>query len=281
METGTENFVAAEPEGPSGSAAPAAALEAIARRAKTQSMSGFVTARIVRKQNWAPGLATLTLDFVPETFEAGQFFQLGLELEGRLVTRSYSAASAPGAPLEVFLSKVEGGQLTPRLFDLAEGEALQLSPKGLGFFVLSEVPPARVLWLVSTGTGLGPFIAMLRQGPVFERFELICVVQGVRHTDRLAYQDELEGYAASQKVRYVPIVSGEAPPPGGLAGRVTTAFENGQLEQRVGVGIDRDAHVLLCGNPKMIEEMRLLLEQRGLKKHRRRTPGHFNFEKYW
>lgn len=244
-------------------------------------MSGFIAVEIQRKHRWASGLITLTLDLVPEHFEPGQFFQLGLELDGKLVTRSYSAASAPGQPLEIFLNEVEGGQFTPHLFALEEGDAVQVNPKALGFFVLGEVPEARVLWLVSTGTGLGPFIAMLRDGRLFERFQQICVVQGTRTVERLAYQEELEGYAASRKLRYLPVVSGEPPPPGGLAGRVTAVFENGELEERAGYPIDENAHVLLCGNPNMIEDMRRLLRDRGLEKHRRRTPGHFNFEKYW
>jgi ferredoxin/flavodoxin---NADP+ reductase len=198
------------------------------------------------------------------------------------VKRSYSASSAPGQPLEFYLSLVEGGALTPGLFDLAVGDSVNLDPKALGFFTLSEVPECETLWLIATGTGLGPFVSMVRHGEGLRRFSRVVVVHGARASEQLGYREELEGAAAQDpRLTYVPVVSRSEAPAGGLSGRITTAFTSGALEERVGLKIDAKSHLLFCGNPQMIEEMVVSLKARGLSKHKRREPGHFNFEKYW
>lgn len=215
-------------------------------------------------------------------FEAGQFFNLGVQSGEAVLRRSYSAASAPGAPLEFFLSEVEGGGLTPHIFRLEEGDSILLDQTPLGFFTLKEVPEAQSLWLVATGTGLGPFISMLRQGAVFERFERVVLVHGVRGEEQLGYRDELETLAEMvPQLKYIGAVSGSSSETELPVGRITSQFESGQLEERARTTFDADAHMLLCGNPLMIEDMTALLKARGFEKHRRKKPGHFNFEKYW
>lgn len=243
--------------------------------------AGFSPARITRVVSWSPGLRTITLDRAVTNFQSGQFFQIALTRDGELTKRSYSAASAPGAPLEFFLSRVPGGALTPDVFELQEGDNVELDENALGFFTLSEVPDAETLWLISTGTGLGPWISMLREGRVFERFSRVVVVQGVRTRAELAYADELAAWRDSHSLVHVPVVSREGAPAGGISGRITSALVSGDLETRAGLPVDASGHYLLCGNPEMIEEMTTLFKARGLRKHRRREPGHFNFEKYW
>lgn len=242
----------------------------------------FPQVSVAAIEAWDAGLKTVRVDFTPEPFNAGQFFQLCLERHGKVVKRSYSAASAPGAPLEFFLSFVEKGELTPGLFDLKVGDLLGVDPKPLGFFTLQEVPPCETLWLISTGTGLGPYISMLRHGAGLARFARIVLVHGARTVLQLAYQKELEARVAEDpRLTYVPVVSRSDAPAHGVSGRITTAFASGALEERARVKLDTNSHVLFCGNPQMIEEMVTALKARGLAKHRRREPGHFNFEKYW
>src|SRR5690606_33653892 len=195
-------------------------------------MSGLVEVQVTKKTTWAPGLITLQLGASSIDFTPGQFFTLGLKNDSALVRRSYSAASAPGAPLQFFLSAVADGTLTPQLFALSEGDSLWLDTTPLGFFTLHEVPASRTLWLVATGTGLGPYLSMLRSGgELLDRFERIVVVHGVREPNRLAYRSELEQLTAeSPRVAYVPTLSaGEQPGPGALSGRVTSNFESGAL----------------------------------------------------
>lgn len=244
--------------------------------------ASFSAVRIVHIEDWAEGLRTIALDYTPPAFVAGQFFQLGLLRGGQFVKRSYSAASAPGARAEFFLSRVDGGELTPGVFELKRGDEVAIDPGVLGFFTLREVPDCRTLWLVATGTGLGPYVSMLRQGEELERFERIVIVHGARTTSEHAYSEELRAAAVRDpRLIYVPVASREEKVSVGLAGRITTTFASGALEQAAGVPMDADSHMLLCGNPQMIEEMAAALKARGFKKHRRREPGHFNFEKYW
>lgn len=245
-------------------------------------MSGKLPAQIVKRQQWAPGLFTLQLD-CSRDFSCGQFFNLGIEREGKELRRSYSAASAPGVPLEFFISEVPEGELTPSLSKLAIGDTLLLDETPLGFFTLKEVPDCEDLWLVATGTGIGPYISMLRDGGVLERFKNVFLVHGVRHREQLAYFEELKTRARqSSGFHYLPTLSGDPADEdqGILAGRITGAWDNGALEGS-GASFGAKSHMLLCGNPQMIDDMVGRLKERGFEKHRRRKPGHFNFERYW
>lgn len=216
-------------------------------------------------------------------FKPGQFMNLGLHLPAGFVSRSYSLASAPGQPLEVLLARVGEGALTPALFELKAGDTLSLDPKPQGFFTFDYVPPHRELWLVATGTGLGPFLSMLRSGAAFERAERVVLVHGTRGRSELAHRGELEALvqARAGSLRYVPVLSREAEP-GLFQGRLTAALTSGELEQRAETSLTPEsAHVMLCGNPAMIDEVIGLLGERGMKRHRQRVPGHITTEKYW
>lgn len=217
------------------------------------------------------------------TFRPGQFMNLGLHLPGGFVSRSYSLASVPHEPLEVLLARVGQGELTPALFELGEAASVWLDPKPQGFFTFDYVPPHRELWLLATGTGLGPFLSMLRSGAAFERAARVILVHGTRGASELAHRQELEALANQRggAFRYVPVLSRE-PEPGQLQGRVTQALTSGELEQRAETSIAAEsAHFMLCGNPSMIEDVTRLLAERGLRRHRQRTPGHITTEKYW
>jgi len=242
----------------------------------------FRDTTIQRRTEWASGLVSLVLDGPTPPFVPGQFFQLGVRgQDGELIRRSYSAASGPGRPLEFLLSEVPGGALTPKLCALGEGDTLELDDVPLGFFTLAEVPACDTLWLVATGTGLGPFLSMLRAEGALERFNQVVIVHGAHERARLAHADEVRALTRGRNARYVPCVTREEPPEDGLRGRVTDLLTKGELEAAAGTPVDASAHVLLCGNPAMIDDMVGLLRARGLEKHRLRAPGHFNFEKYW
>jgi ferredoxin--NADP+ reductase len=246
-------------------------------------MSGWSEGRLLSRRDWAPGLSTLRVEADVEPFQPGQFVNLSVEGAAEGDRRSYSIASPPGAPLEFLVTEVAGGALTPRLLALEVGDRLLVERKPQGFFTLRWVPPARDLWMVATGTGLGPFLSILKSEEVWQRFERVVVVHGVRDARHFAHQAELEAMKGARPALHtVGIVSREAPPPGMLAGRVTTALESGALERAAGSTLDpANVHVMLCGNPAMIDEMMTLLAARGMRKHRVRTPGHISVEKYW
>lgn len=246
-----------------------------------QAQPGWSRARVLERTEWAPGLITLRLGVEP-MFEAGQFFNLGLYLEGEFTRRAYSAASAPGAPLEFFIAEVNDGEFSPALFALDEGQHVWVEDKPQGFFTLRYVPDAEELWLVATGTGLGPFIAMLRSGQLWERFRRVIVVHGVRDAAQLAYRTDLAAWREQRPLGVVTCLSRASAVPPLLSGRVTQALVDGSLEAAAGTSISPErSHVMLCGNPEMLEEMSALLHARGLSKHRQRKPGHITTEKYW
>jgi ferredoxin/flavodoxin---NADP+ reductase len=247
-------------------------------------MHGWSDGHVAARHDWAPGLFTLTLAAEVEPFEPGQFVNLALDLAGTIERRSYSIASPPGAPLEFLVAEVQTGVLTPSLGALEPGQKLLVERKPQGFFTLRWVPAARHLWLVATGTGLGPFLSILRSPDVYTRFERVVLVHGARDRNHLAYREELRALETARggQLEVAWLVSREGAGEGVLAGRVTSALADGSLERAVGLPLSAaDSHVMLCGNPAMIEEMTALLGERGMKKHRVRAPGHITIEKYW
>lgn len=241
----------------------------------------LIDAKITARVDWADGLWSIRLDARPEAFTAGQFVNVGLTLDGTFVKRSYSLASAPHLPAELYLVVVPGGALTPHLYELGIGDRVQMSSQGSGLFTLQHVPDAREAWLVCTGTGLAPYLSMMREGEIFRRFETIVLVHAVRHGHDLSYREEIEALVDARGIRYLPVVSREDCP-GCLQGRIPALLRDGTLERRADLALAPDrSHVLLCGNPGMIADMVAALGERGMKKHRRRDPGHITFEKYW
>lgn len=244
----------------------------------------WVESKIARRRVWADGLISLTLDVTVAPFVPGQYVNLGLDLGGERQKRSYSIASGVGEPTELYLSLVPGGVLTPSLFDLPEGAPLWVDDRPLGFFTLQYVPEARHLWLVATGTGLGPFLSMLKGEEIWRRFSRVVLAHGVREQAHLGYSEQLAELARGRATQfaYVPLVTREAPPAGGLRGRVPQLIESGELEARASLQLDPETtHVLLCGNPNMLSDAQTALAARGLVKHRPRKPGHVSVESYW
>lgn len=238
--------------------------------------------KIVARTDWAEGLVTLRIEGPPVDFAPGQWLNLGLTIGGERVKRSYSIASAPGLPLEFYLVVVEGGALSPHLCALGVGDEIAVQTDAQGFFTLDHVPDARDLWLLATGTGLGPYVSMIRSGQLWGRFERVVLVHGARRVEQLGYREELEGIAERRPgFAYLPIVSREDDERA-LRGRIPGNIDEGRLEKAAGLELSPDrSHVLLCGNPDMIRDTTETLVRRGLRKHRTRKPGHISTEKYW
>lgn len=243
-------------------------------------MSDWIEAHLTDRVQWDRSLFTFRLD-VAMDFVPGQFATLGLDIGTHPVHRPYSIASAPGEPLEFFIVEVEGGQLSPRLAALRPGDTVWVRQRITGLFTVEYAPDAEVLWLMSTGTGLAPYISMLRAGVLWDRYPNIVVVQCSRQGANLAYQEELASFCGHHGVRSINAVSREAVP-GAYHGRITQAFRDGALERLGDAPLTPEtSHVMLCGNPEMVKEMQSLLEERGMKRHNRRQPGHVTLERYW
>lgn len=244
----------------------------------------WITGRVERKHVWSEGLFTLTIRCPGVTpFEPGQFLQVGLPLPDKHLHRPYSVASPHGECLDFFIVRVDEGELTPKLWNLSEGDAIDVSVKATGSFTLSHVPDAPCLWLVATGTGLAPYIAMLRDATVWERYARIVLVHGVRLETDLAYLDELAAYRGmhGERFQFLPILSRQQRD-GCLHGRITHTIERGELEERAGAKlVEGEGVVMLCGNPQMLDDMEMLLKDRGMRKHKSTVPGHYVLERYW
>ena len=151
-----------------------------------------------------------------------------------------------------------------------------------GFLTLDEVPDARHLWLLATGTGIGPFVAMLKDPRTRVRFERVTLVHSVRTGAELGYREQIEQLCRQQPhcLRYLPAVTREDVP-GALAQRIPHAIDDGSLELAAGLDIrPAHSHVMLCGSSAMISDTTERLKQRGLQRHLRRSPGHISLEKY-
>lgn len=239
----------------------------------------WLEGRIVENRHWTDALFTLRVEGTPLAFEAGQFVRIALEVNGERIARPFSMVNAPDDPvLEFYGVIVPEGPLSPRLARLSPGDTLYVAPRPAGFLVLSELPDAESLWLVSTGTGIAPFISILRAGQVWRRFRHVVLVHAVRHARELAYRDELQ---AMPRLRYVTFVSREAAA-GSLAGRIPAAVRDGRLEAAAGLALSAESsQVMLCGNPDMLKDTTAALVERGMRKHRRRAPGHITTESFW
>ncbi|AXD30839.1 ferredoxin--NADP(+) reductase [Salmonella enterica] len=248
-------------------------------------MADWVTGKVTKVQNWTDALFSLTVHAPINPFTAGQFTKLGLEIDGERVQRAYSYVNAPDNPnLEFYLVTVPQGKLSPRLAALKPGDEVQVVSDASGFFVLDEVPDCETLWMLATGTAIGPYLSILQYGQDLARFKNLVLVHAARFAADLSYlplmlelQRRYEG-----KLRIQTVVSRENVP-GSLTGRVPALIENGALEKTVGLSMDKEtSHVMLCGNPQMVRDtQQLLKETRQMTKHLRRRPGHMTAEHYW
>jgi ferredoxin--NADP+ reductase len=248
----------------------------------------WLEGRVVENRHWTDALFSLRVEAPPLRFEAGQFVRIALDLrEGDAqsrIARPFSFVNPPHDPLlEFYGIVVPEGPLSPRLARLERGDKLLVATNPAGFLVLSEVPDAESLWLISTGTGIAPFLSMLRTDTPWKRFGSVVLVHAVRHASELVYRDLVNqtALARGKQFRYVTFVSRETAP-GSLSGRIPQSIRDGRLEQAAALDLSPGAsHVMLCGNPEMLKDAQAVLGERGLRKHRRRTPGHITVESFW
>jgi len=247
-------------------------------------MNKWIEGTVVAQKHWAGRLYSLQVDADLASFKAGQFTKLALGVDGEMVERPYSFVNAPTErPYEFYYVMLPDHPLTPRLARLEAGDSIYLAPRANGYLILEEVPAGAHLWLLSTGTAIGPFLSILGTEAPWRRFERVVLVHAVRRIDELNYQERI---AALQQrypgqFSYIPMVSREHCE-FALDGRIPGAIEDGRLEAKAGILLDaRDSRVMICGNPAMVGDTVHALERRGLKKHRRRDPGQINVENYW
>ena len=257
----------------------------------TSNAEKFTWQRVLEVRELTPTLFTfrLTRDDAFR-FTAGQFARLGVTgTDGEVVWRAYSMVSSPYDEfLEFFSVVVPDGAFTQPLSNIQVGDQLRVDRQAFGFLTLDRFVDGRDLWLLATGTGLAPYLSILQDFEVWERFERIVLVYSVRTEQELAYQSLIRELplrehvqAHGHKLTYVPIVTRE-PVAGALSQRLTDVISNGTLEQAANLALTPEhSRIMLCGNPQMIDEVRGLLKQRDLQLSLSRRPGQVAVETYW
>lgn len=254
-------------------------------------MTDWVEGRVIEVIRWNQQLFSLRVEAELAPYEAGQFTRLALLLPApeapsgvERVAHAYSFVNPPNAGFhEFYVVLIPGGRLTPHLHRLTVGDTLQVARQASGFLTLNELPAGRDLWMLATGTAIGPFLSLLADGTVAERFEQLVLAHGVRLGEELSYQPLIHELMARWpgRLHYVPFVTRESWHEG-LAGRIPAAILDGRLEQLVGLTLQAElSQVMLCGNPAMVKETLQALQSRGLSKHLRRAPGQVSMENYW
>ena len=257
----------------------------------TASAEKFTRQTLLDVQSLTPSLFTLRTTRDPGfRFTAGQFVRLGVtKADGSTVWRAYSVVSSPfDEYLDFFSIVVPGGDFTSELSRLRVGDTLMVERQATGFLTLNRFVDGRDLWLLGTGTGVAPFLSILQDFEVWEKFERIILVYSAREARELAYQSLIQGLAQREylaeyahKLTYLPLVTREQHP-GALHGRITTLIANGELERAAGVALTPEhSRVMICGNPQMIDDTRQLLKQRDMQLSLSRRPGQVAVENYW
>lgn len=253
-------------------------------------MSKYHAETVLSVRHWNDTLFSFTTTRRPGLrFRNGHFLMIGLEVEGKPLVRAYSVVSPNYEEHLEFLSiKVPNGPLTSRLQNIRIGDRILVSEKSVGTLVLDDLNPGKHLYLFSTGTGVAPFMSIVRDPETYERFEKVVLIHGVRMVSELAYQEylteelpqhEFLGDMARHQLIYYPTVTREAY---AHTGRLTTAIESGRLFQDIGLppldqAVDR---AMICGSPAMLKETAGMLDARGFKvSPSLGNPGDYVFER--
>lgn len=250
---------------------------------------GFFLERVLSVHHWTDRLFSFTCTRSPQfRFTAGHFVMIGLMVEGKPLVRAYSLVSPPWEEHLEFLSiKVQDGPLTSRLQHVVPGDGVLIGRKATGTLLIENLAPGGTLWLFATGTGLAPFLSLIRDPETYDRYDRIVVAHTVRLVSELAYrtliaerlaEHELLGDLVRDKLLYYPSVTREPFP---NQGRVTTLVESGRICTDLGlppITPERD-RAMLCGSEAMNADMRALLEARGFTEGANNRPGTFVVEK--
>ena len=252
-------------------------------------MSNIGSEKVLSVHHWNDTLFSFTTSRDPGfRFKNGHFTMIGLEHEGRPLMRAYSIASANYEDqLEFFSIKVQDGPLTSKLQKIQVGDEILISRKPTGTLINDNLLPGKHLYLLSTGTGLAPFMSIIKDPEIYEAYDKVILTHGVRHISDLAYSDlikehlptnEYFGDMVADKLLYYPTVTRE---PFRNQGRLTDLMVSGKLAADLGLpdlDIERD-RFMICGGPSMLKETCSILDDMGFIEARQGDMGHYVIER--
>jgi ferredoxin--NADP+ reductase len=252
-------------------------------------MSNFNQERVLSVHHWNDSLFSFkTTRNTGFRFRNGHFVMIGLEVEGRPLLRAFSVVSANyDEHLEFYSIKIPDGALTSRLQHIAPGDEVLVSRKPTGTLLVDNLLPGKRLYLLATGTGLAPFMSIIRDPETYERFEHVVVAHGVRRISDLGYrayieeelpQHELVGEVVKQQLLYYPTVTRE---PFRNQGRLNALVESGKLMSDLGLPpLDREHdRVMICGSPTMLKDIVTIMEARGFEEGNTDHQGQYVIER--
>jgi len=247
-------------------------------------MITWIQGKVLENIHCTDKLFSLKVDADIECFKAGQFTRLGLDINGERVTRPYSFKNSPDEKvLEFYISTIPDGLLSNKLRQLTCGDSVWIRPKATGLFTLDTVPVSDDLWMLATGTGIAPFLSILKSKEAWCNYRHIILVYAVRLIEDISFRNEIDllEQQYNDQLSTVLFVSREEVE-NTIAGRIPHAISASTLEDRVSRNLcPSTSQVMLCGNPGMVKDTTNLLLTRGFKLHRRHEPGQITFEKYW
>lgn len=252
-------------------------------------MSAFNEERVLSVHHWTDRLFSFTTTRDTSLrFSNGHFTMIGLRVDGKPLLRAYSIVSANYEEHLEFLSiKVPDGPLTSRLQHIQVGDTVIVGRKPTGTLLIDYLLPGKRLYLLSTGTGLAPFMSIIRDPETYEKFQQVVLVHGVREVKELAYHQyiteelpkhEFLGEMISSQLLYYPTVTRE---PFVHQGRVTTLLDDGTVARDLGIPLldPAEDRVMICGSPEMLRDLKAMMETRGFKEGNTTKPGDFVIER--
>ena len=253
--------------------------------------TNWITAKVIENRKLTGRHYALIFEAKLMPFQAGQFARLQIEAEneaGNLekFANPYSLINAPDEKYaEVYFNTVPNGKVSNGLAALKVDDTFEIAQPCVGFFVLSQVPKdVKKLWMLSTGTGIGPFLSMLKTAEAWQRFEKITLVHAVPYANELSYAELINQFAKDhpEQFRFIPIVSREEKS-NALRGRIPALLLDGQLEKQARLKITKnDSHIMLCGNSGMLKETKAVFKEHyDMDRHLNHKPGHVSAEQYY
>ena len=244
----------------------------------------WIQGEVVSVKHWTDSLYSIRISAPEVKFIAGQYTKISLNIDNQEIARPYSFVNSPNEELLEFYSvSVPNGPLSTALQKLDNGAQINVGSTGNGFLILEEIPSVDNIWMLATGTAIGPYLSILKTDESWSKFKKVILVHAVRYSKELTYQETIKEISDKYGDRfiYITYVSRENTEQS-IKGRIPNSIAKNELQKKAGVEMNpKETHVMLCGNPDMVKDTTLALKKIGLKKHRRNSPGHITTENYW